>query len=108
MILSSTDPPENTSMNVKLTKGNTSAVVQNSFVTFSCTSKASPPPHEHRFYHNDNLLGTNSSETYKTQVSESGLYSCVPVNTVGFGVSDTVNITVVGKIDIHVFNTAST
>ena len=94
-------------MNVTLTKGNTSAVVQNSFVTFSCASKASPPPHEYRFYHNNNLLGTNSSGTYKTQVSESGLYSCVPVNTVGFGVNDTVNITVVGKLDIHVFNTAS-
>ena len=93
-------------MNGTLTKGNTSAVVQNRFVTFSCTSKASPPPHEYRFYHNDNLLGTNSSGTYKTQVSESGLYSCVPVNTVGFGVNNTVNITVVGKFDVHLFDTA--
>ena len=94
-------------MKVTLTKGNTSAVVQNSFVTFSCTSKASPPPHEYRFYHNDNLLDTNSSGTYKTQVSGSGLYSCVPVNTVGFGVNDTISITVVGKPAIHIFNTAS-
>ena len=39
---------------------------------------------------------------------ESLKVGCVPVNTVGFGANDTVNITVVGKLDIHVFNTAST
>ena len=89
------DPPENTNLT---TTANTSATLKNSNVTFACTSEGSPPPHEYRFYHKGNFLGSSSSGTFQTLVTQSGLYSCVPVNTVGVGENRSVTINVVGEL----------
>ena len=88
------DPPENTKLT---TTANTSATLRNSNVTFTCTSEGNPPPHEYRFYHEGTFLGNSSSGTFQTQVTESGIYSCVPVNKVGEGEKGSVTINVVGK-----------
>ena len=86
--------PENTNLT---TTANTSAVLLNSVVTFHCTAEASPPTHDYLFYHEQTLLGSNSSGTFDTQVSKSGQYYCVPVNVAGRGDNDSISITVVGK-----------
>ena len=91
------DPPGNTKLT---TTANTSATLKNSNVTFTCTAEGSPPPHEYRFYHEGNFLGSSSSGTFQTQVTKSGLsvFSCVPVNKVGVGENKSVTINVVGEL----------
>ena len=92
---SSKDSPENTTLS---TMANKSAIVRGSVVSFTCASDAVPPPHQYKFYYEQTFLGKNSSGLFQTQVSKSGLYSCVPVNKAGFGDNGTVLITVVGKL----------
>ena len=89
-----TDPPENTKLT---TTANTSATLKNSNVTFTCTAEGSPPPHEYRFYHKGTFLGSSSSGTFQTQVTKSGLYSCIPVNKAGVGENKSITINVVGE-----------
>ena len=91
------DPPENTKLT---TTANTSATLKNSNVTFTCTAEGSPPPHEYRFYHEGTFLGSSSSGTFQTQVAESGIYFCVPVNRAGEGERGSVAITVVGECNV--------
>ena len=89
------DPPENTNLT---TTANTSATLKNSNVAFTCTSEANPPPREYRFYHEGTFLGNSRSGTFQTHVTQSGLYSCVPVNKVGVGENRSVTINVVGEL----------
>jgi len=66
-----------------------------------------PPAHEYLFFHNQVLLGRNVSGFYHLQISNSGVYSCTPVNRAGIGESAAVNLTVVGRFtkwDVNNFN----
>ena len=47
---------------------------------------------------NDNLIGNSSSGVFNTTVMADGVYTCVPVNTVGTGDNHSVSITVVGEL----------
>ena len=76
---------------------NTSAVLLGSTIVFNCTSFSSPVPHKYRFFRNQVFLGSNVSGVYHLQMRESGVYSCMPVNSAGVGESANVNLTVVGK-----------
>ena len=91
------DPPENTELT---TSANTSATLKNSNVTFTCTAEGSPPIPEYRFYHMGTFLGSSSSGTFQTQVTESGLsvFSCVPLNKAGVGEHKSVTINIVGEL----------
>ena len=91
------DPPENTKLP---TTANINATLKNSNVTFTCTAEGNPPPHEYRFYREGTFLGNSSSGTFQSQVTKSGIYSCVPVNKAGEGEKGSVNITIAGKSSV--------
>ena len=89
------DKPSNTKLSVDVL--NTSAVVIGSSVVFNCTTDSHPAPQEYRFLHNEQLLGSNTSGIYHLQISNSGVYRCVPINKAGEGESAVLNITVFGE-----------
>ena len=66
-------------------------------VSLKCTTVANPDAHVYHFYFNGNLVGNSSSGVFNTTVMADGVYTCVPVNTVGTGDNATVGITAVGK-----------
>ena len=53
---------------------------------------------EYHFYFNDKSIGTSTSGVFNVTVEADGVYTCVPVNTVGKGDNASVSITVVGKL----------
>ena len=87
--------PENTKLSVDTL--NTSAVLLGSTIVFNCSTWSFPPAHDFLFYHNQLYIGSNASSFYYLQISESGTYSCSPINNAGFGESATVSLTVVGR-----------
>ena len=66
-------------------------------MSLNCTTDANPDAHVYRFYFNDTLIGNSSSGVFNATVDADGVYSCVPINTVGTGHNATVSITAVGK-----------
>lgn len=79
-----------------LTPSNTT-VLRGSTVSLNCTTDANPNAHVYQFYFNDTLIGNSSSGMFNVNVDADGVYSCVPINTVGPGQNATVSITAVGK-----------
>ena len=79
-----------------LTPSNTT-VLRGSTVSLYCTTDANPNAHVYQFYFNDTLIGNSSSGVFNVTVNADGVYSCVPINTVGTGQNATVSITAVGK-----------
>ena len=73
-------------------------VLRGATVSIKCTTDANPDAHIYHFYLNDNLIGNSSSGVFNTTVMADGVYTCVPVNTVGTGDNDSVSITVVGEL----------
>ena len=53
---------------------------------------------EYHFYFNGKSIGNSTSGVFNVSVKADGVYTCVPVNTVGTGDNATVSITVVGKL----------
>ena len=72
-------------------------VLRDAGVSIKCTTDANPDAHIYHFYLNDNFIGNSSSGVFNTTVMADGVYSCVPINTVGTGDNATVNITTLGK-----------
>ena len=87
--------PENTKLSVDTL--NTSAVLLGSTIVFNCSTWSYPPAHDFLFYHNQLYIGSNASGFYYLHISESGTYSCSPINNAGFGESAAVSFTVVGR-----------
>ena len=63
----------------------------------NCSTDANPEAHLYHFYFNDTLIGNSSSGVFNVTVEKDGVYTCVPINTVGAGDSANISITVVGK-----------
>ena len=95
------DPPSGTS--VTITPSN-STVLQGNTVTFNCTTDANPAATDYKLYHNGNQLGSNASGIISTQVTDSGNYTCVPISSLGTGENVSVNINVVGKDHVFMFD----
>ena len=66
-------------------------------VSLICSTEANPDAHVYQFYVNGILIGNSSSGMFKVTVKADGVYTCVPINTVGTGHNATVNITAVGE-----------
>ena len=100
------DPPENTSLT--LHHGNTSAIASGTLVSFTCSSAAFPAPHAFKLLVDGREVHSSSSETFSVAVTQSGVYSCEAVNTVGSQRSNNVTVTVFGKCPYYVCSTRDT
>ena len=67
-------------------------------VSLFCSTEANPDAHVYQFYVNGILIGNSSSGVSNVTVEADGIYTCVPINSVGTGVNATVNITSVGEL----------
>ena len=72
-------------------------MLRNASVSIKCTTDANPGAYMYYFYFNGNSIGNSSLGLFNVTVKEDGVYTCVPINTVGTGDNATVSITAVGK-----------
>ena len=89
------DAPSSTNL---IAVPNNTTVLRETNISLVCSTDANPDAHIYHFYLNDNLIGNSSSGAFNTTIMVDGVYSCVPVNTVGTGYNDSVSITVVGEL----------
>ena len=89
------DAPSSTNL---ITVPNNTTLLRESNISLNCSTDANPDAHIYHFYLNESLIGNSSSGVFNTTVMEDGVYTCVPINTVGTGVNATVSITVVGEL----------
>ena len=79
-----------------MTPSNTT-LLRGSGVSLNCSTDANPAAHLYYFYFIDTLIGNSSSGVFNVTVKADGVYTCVPINTVGTGNNATVSVTAVGK-----------
>ena len=72
-------------------------VLRDSTVSLNCRTDANPSAHVYQLYLNDTLIGNSSLGVFNVTVDADGVYTCVPINTVGTGHNATVRVTAVGK-----------
>ena len=89
------DAPSSTNL---ITVPNNTTLLRDSNISLDCSTDANPDAHVYHFYLNDSLIGNSNSGVFNTTVMTDGVYTCVPVNTVGTGENATVSITVVGEL----------
>ena len=92
--LCSLDPPTSTGLTTSLVN---TTVLWGSTVSLNCSTDANPAAYMYQFYFNDTIIGNRSSGLLNITVDADGVYTCVPINTVGTGHNVTVSITMVGK-----------
>ena len=92
--LCSLDPPTSTGLTTSLVN---TTVLWGSTVSLNCSTDANPAAYMYQFYFNDAIIGNHSSGLLNITVDADGVYTCVPINTVGTGHNATVSITMVGK-----------
>ena len=71
-------------------------VLLNSTLTLLCVTNANPPALYH-LYFNESYVGNSSSGEFNITVKGDGVYTCVPINRIGTGSNDTLNIIAVGE-----------
>ena len=64
----------------------------------NCSADANPAVHIYFFYFNGNFIGNSSSGVFNDTVGADGVYTCVPLNTVGTGGNGSINATAVGEL----------
>ena len=79
-----------------MTPSNTT-LLRDSDVSLNCSTDANPAAHLYRFSFSDALISNSSSGVLNVTVKTDGVYTCVPINTVGTGHNATVSVTAVGK-----------
>ena len=89
------DAPSSTNL---VTDPNNTTLLRDSNISLDCSTDANPDARVYHFYLNDSLIGNSNSGVFNTTVMTDGVYTCVPVNTVGTGENATVSITVVGEL----------
>ena len=72
-------------------------LLRGSIMTLNCATDATPEA-EYYFYFNGNSIGNSDSGVLSVTVKADGVYTCVPINTVGTDNNATVNVTAVGKL----------
>ena len=92
-----TDLPTGTSLAAD--PANTTLLRESNLV-LNCSTDANPDAHVYHYYLNGNVIGNSTSGVFNTTVMADGVYTCVPVNTVGTQSNSTVSITTVGKLYI--------
>ena len=90
----SLDRPTDTALTTTPTN---TTVLRGSTVSLNCSTDANPAAHLYQFYFNNSFINNSISGVLNITVDTDGVYTCVPVNTVGTGRNATVSITVVGK-----------
>ena len=75
---------------------NNTTLPRDSNMTLNCKTDASPEAKYH-FYFNGKSIGNSASGVFNVTVVSDGVYTCVPVNTVGTGDNAAVSVTV-GKL----------
>ena len=89
------DAPSSTNL---ITVPNNTTLLRESNISLGCSTDANPDAHIYYFYLSDNRIDNGSSGVFNTTVMADGVYTCVPINTVGTGENATVNIAVVGEL----------
>ena len=95
LILFFVDQPTATAL---ATAPSNTTVLRGSTVSLNCSTDANPSAHVYQLYFNDILIGNSSSGVFNVTVAADGVYTCVPMNTVGTGRNATVRVTAVGKL----------
>ena len=88
--------PQRTNLTIESNPKNTT-VCLNSSLTLLCVTNANPPVLYH-LYFNENYIGNSSSGEFNITVEGDGVYTCVPINTMGTGNNDTLIIIAVGEL----------
>ena len=94
------DAPSDTNL---ITVPSNTTLLRESNISLDCSTEANHAAHIYHFYLNDNPIGNSSSGVFNTTVMVDGVYTCVPINTVGTGDNDSVSITVVGELHLTCF-----
>ncbi len=89
------DAPSSTTL---ITFPSNTTQLSGSSMSFHCNTDANPEDVDYQLYFNGNSIGNSSSGVLNVTVEEDGVYTCVPINTVGTGDNATVHITVVGML----------
>ena len=80
----------------------TKAVHQVDSVTLTCNfTNSIPSPSLYRFYHKNKLVQETSNNTYimdPVKIDDQGAYTCYPVNVVGRGSKDIIDLDIEGTI----------
>ena len=87
-----------TALALSSTPANTT-VLHGTTLELNCKADANPDAHLFHFQFNGNLIGNSSTGVFNSSAEKDGVYTCVPVNTVGTGDNATISITVVGGYD---------
>ncbi|CAH3158889.1 unnamed protein product, partial [Pocillopora meandrina] len=95
-----------TSLTIESNPKNTTLLL-NSSLTLLCVTNANPPALYH-LYSNESYIGNSSSGEYNITVKGDGVYTCVPINTVGTGNNDTLNIIAVVPSSVEISNKTTT
>lgn len=72
-------------------------MLRGSRVSFNCTTDANPAANIYHFYFNGIRIGSDPSGVFNHTVQGDGVYTCVPINTVGTRDNATVDVIVVGE-----------
>ena len=94
------DAPSNTKL---ITVPYNTTLLRGSNMSLQCGTDANPEDVNFLIYLNGKLIGNSSSGVFNTTVKEDGVYTCVPVNTVGKGDNATVSTTAVGNLVLHFY-----
>ena len=95
MILNSiVDRPSTSALS---TSPSNTTVLRGNTLSLICSTEANPDAHVYQFYFNDAIIGNSTLGVFNVTVEADGVYTCVPINTVGTGHNATVNITAVGE-----------
>lgn len=72
----------------------------NGRIALSCATDANPPPSQYQFYRDNAYLRTSLTGIHviqKARYYDAGTYLCVPLNRLGVGTNDSVQVVVNGK-----------
>ena len=84
-----------TNLTIESNQKNTTVLMNTSLILL-CVTNANPPALYH-LYFNESYVGNSSSGEFNSTVKGDGVYTCVPINRIGIGSNDTLNIISVGK-----------